>query len=119
MTKSSPVNELWRKNNIKLLTVDTTGAKNILAKYAAGGGGLGAVSKPATARYEGPDSPIEEDKTNSIPIANFKSNKLSQIDKKQRLEEFEKLKANPNPASPTGAREAIRLPNKATAHPGG
>ena len=34
----------------------------------------------------------EEDKTNSIPIANFKSNKLSQIDKKHRAEEFEKLR---------------------------
>jgi hypothetical protein len=44
MTKASPVNELWRKNNLKL-TVDTTGAKNILAKYAAGGAGLaGAVA---------------------------------------------------------------------------
>ena len=77
MTRASPVNELWRKNNMKL-TVDTAGAKGILAKYAAGGGGLaGAVSKPATARYEGPDSPIEDDKTNMIPISNFKSNKLS------------------------------------------
>jgi hypothetical protein len=114
MTKSSPVNELWRKNNMKL-TVDTTSAKNILAKYAAGGGGLGAVSKPTTARYEGPDSPIEEDKTNLIPIANFKSNKLSQIDRKQRQEEFEKIKANPNPASPKGG-EVIRMPNKTTAH---
>ena len=47
MTKASPVNELWRKNNMKL-TVDTAGAKGILAKYAAGGVGLaGAVgSKP-------------------------------------------------------------------------
>lgn len=56
---------------------------------------------------------LEEDKTNMIPIANFKSNKLSQIDKKQRLEEFEKLKANPGPASPK-LHDAIRLPNKTT-----
>lgn len=57
---------------------------------------------------------IEEDKTNTIPIANFKSNKLSQIDKKQRQEEFEKLKkANPESDSPK-VHDAIRLPNKTT-----
>lgn len=48
-----------------------------------------------------------------IPIANFKSNRLSQIDKKQRQEEFKKLKANPGPASPK-VHDAIRLPNKTT-----
>ena len=51
----------------------------------------------------------EEDKTNSVPIANFKSNKLSHIDKKHRAEEFEKLKNEPG--SP-GIYNAIRLPNK-------
>ncbi len=49
-----------------------------------------------------------------IPIANFKSNKLSQIDRKQRQDDFEKMKANPNPASPK-LNDAIRLPNKTTA----
>lgn len=35
MTKSSPVNELWRRNNIKL-TVDTAGARTALSKYSMG-----------------------------------------------------------------------------------
>lgn len=115
MTKSSPVNELWRKNNIKL-TVDTASARNALTKYALGGGiggvagaGAGAGGKEKHI-MDDVNSPIEEDKTNMIPIANFKSNKLSQINKKQRLEEFERLKANPQPASPK-MDEAIRLPN--------
>lgn len=43
MTKSSPVNELCRKNNIKL-TVDTAGARNALTKYAMGGGMAGLAS---------------------------------------------------------------------------
>lgn len=38
------------------------------------------------------DEGIPEDRINSITISNFKSNKLSQIDKKQRQEELEKLK---------------------------
>lgn len=38
------------------------------------------------------DGEVSEDKINSITISNFKSNKLSQIDKKQRQEEFEKMK---------------------------
>jgi len=59
------------------------------------------------------NSPIEEDKTNSIPIANFKSNKLSLINKKQRNEEFQKMKENPQPLSPK-IHDAIRLPNKTT-----
>jgi hypothetical protein len=107
MTKSSPVNELWRRNNIKL-TVDTAGARNALTKYAMGGGLAGAAG--AKAAVDQPDSPIDEDRTNLIPIANFKSNKLSQIDKKQRQEEFERLKANPQPASPK-MDDVIRLPN--------
>lgn len=113
MTKSSPVNELWRRNNIKL-TVDTAGARNALTKYAMGGGlaGAGAAST-AKVHDHGPDSPIDEDRTNMIPIANFKSNKLSQIDKRQRQEEFERIKANPTPASPK-MQDAIRLPNKGT-----
>ena len=37
---------------------------------------------------------VEEDKTNSIPLSNFKSNKLSHIDKKQREEDFLKMKAD-------------------------
>ena len=53
----------------------------------------------------------EEDKTNSIPIANFKSNKLSHIDKRLRAEEFERLRLEPG--SP-GIHDAIRLPNKVT-----
>lgn len=79
MTKSSPVNELWRRNNLKL-TVDTAGARNALAKYTLGGS-MASVAKTSSeaqqkALEEG-NSPIEEDKTNMIPIANFKSNKLS------------------------------------------
>jgi len=59
---------------------------------------------------EGGEGGQEEDKTNSIPIANFKSNKLSHIDKKHRAEEFEKYIQN-EPMSP-GIYQAIRLPNK-------
>jgi hypothetical protein len=81
MTRSSPVNELWRRNNMTL-TVDTAGARNALTKYA-NQPGLGGAGVQAHGRGEC-DSPIEEDKTNMIPIANFKSNKLSMIDKKQR-----------------------------------
>lgn len=33
----------------------------------------------------------EEDKSSEIPITNFKSNKLSMIDKKQRQEELKKI----------------------------
>jgi hypothetical protein len=59
---------------------------------------------------------IPEDRINSITISNFKSNKLSQIDKKQRQEELEKLKAqgiDQEPGSPL-RHDAIRLPNQVT-----
>lgn len=60
---------------------------------------------------EGDQQP-EEDKTNSIPISNFKSNKLSHIDKKHRAEDFEKMiQAMGEPGSPT-TLDVIRLPNK-------
>ncbi len=49
-----------------------------------------------------------------IPIANFKSNKLSHINKKQRQDEFLHFIQNPMPGSP-GFHDAIRLPNKAVA----
>lgn len=35
---------------------------------------------------------VPEDRINSITISNFKSNKLSHIDKKHRAEEVEKLR---------------------------
>jgi hypothetical protein len=56
------------------------------------------------------------DGANNVPIANFKSNKLSQINKKQKQEEVEKLKMDPSydmPGSPTRF-ESIRLPNTIT-----
>lgn len=88
MTRTSPIQQLTRDLNIKL-SVDTAQAKNALAKYTQGGGLGGAVggkgqSPGAAKQHMDCDSPIEEDKTNVIPIANFKSNKLSQMHKKQR-----------------------------------
>jgi len=77
MTRSSPVNELWRRNNIAL-KVDTAGARNALTKYAMGGGMAGLAGKASESKIpDEPTSPIDEDRTNMIPIANFKSNKLS------------------------------------------
>jgi hypothetical protein len=109
LTKASPVNDLARRTGMSL-KVDTSNARNALAKYAQNPGGIAKV----TAEESKDESPtIEEDKINMIPIANFKSTKLSQIDRKQRQEEFEKMKSNPKPASPK-VQDAIRLPNKTT-----
>lgn len=96
LTKSSPVNELARRNNLQL-RIDTAGARNALQKYAQNPGTLAnaAGQKDSKMTDEHSPSQVEEDKTNMIPIANFKSNKLSQIDRKQRLEDFEKMKTNP------------------------
>ena len=111
LSKASPVNDLARRTGMTL-KVDTSKAINALAKYAQNPGGIAKI----TTEEHKEDSPtIEEDKTNMIPIANFKSNKLSQIDRKQRLEEFEKIKQNPTPASPKMG-DVIRLPNKTTQH---
>jgi hypothetical protein len=44
-----------------------------LQRYAQNPGGIAKIESPR----KDCDSPIEEDKTNMIPIANFKSNKLS------------------------------------------
>lgn len=111
LTKASPVNDLARRTGMSL-KVDTSNARNALAKYAQNPGG---IAKVTTEESKDESPTIEEDKTNMIPIANFKSNKLSQIDRKQRQEEFEKLKSNPKPASPK-FQDAIRLPNKTTQH---
>jgi hypothetical protein len=84
LTKSSPVNELLRRNNLKL-TVDTAGARGALSKYVMNPSISGAAKQQSPDhRMADENSPVEEDKTNMIPIANFKSNKLSQIDRKQR-----------------------------------
>jgi hypothetical protein len=53
---------------------------------------MAANKKPDTSN-QGPGSD-EETGTKEIPIANFKSNKLSQIDRKQRAVELEELKAS-------------------------
>ena len=79
----------------------------------------GALRKYTQNKQESTDQQMaendqtEEDKTNSIPISNFKSNKLSHIDKKTRAEDFEKMMANSEPYSPM-IHDAIRLPNKAS-----
>ena len=53
---------------------------------------LAANRKPAAATNNGPTSDEETvEGTKDIPVANFKSNKLSQIDKKQRAEELDAL----------------------------
>ena len=55
----------------------------------------------------------EENKSSAIPVTNFKSNKLSQIDKKARAEEVMRMKEEGKdmPGSPSQF-EAIRQPNK-------
>jgi len=72
LTKSSPVNELARRNNLQL-RVDTAG-RNALNKYAQNPPSLAQAAKMTE---EHSPTSVEEDKTNMIPIANFKSNKLS------------------------------------------
>ena len=78
LTKASPVNDLARRAGMNL-KVDTSNARNALAKYAQNPGGIAKVTTEET-KDESPT--IEEDKTNMIPIANFKSNKLSHIDRR-------------------------------------
>lgn len=73
LTKSSPVNELARRNNLQL-RVDTAGARGALSKYAQNPPSLANATKMSD---EHSPTSVEEDKTNMIPIANFKSNKLS------------------------------------------
>lgn len=63
------------------------------------------------------DEQIGPDCANHVPIAHFKSSKLSMIDKKQKQEEIEKMKSAGmmmDPGSP-GRFESIRLPNLQTA----
>jgi hypothetical protein len=73
MKTASPINELLRKKN---LTVDTAGARMALSKYTQNKG-LAGAAKTQSPGHQDCDSPVEENKTNMIPIANFKSNKLS------------------------------------------
>lgn len=56
---------------------------------------------------------LDGDQTNAIPICNFKSNKLSHIDKKHREEQVNQIRTQgmDEPGSPYKF-EAIRLPNK-------
>jgi len=71
---------------------------------------LAANRKPQVSAQSGQD-PDEErtEGAKEIPVANFRSNKLSHIDKKQRAEELEALiKAGKDQVSAT---DAIRLPN--------
>ena len=56
------------------LKVDTSNARNALNKYAQNPGG---IAKIGSEEHKDDSPTIEEDKTNMIPIANFKSNKLS------------------------------------------
>ncbi len=100
MSKLSPIQTLLNRNG---LNINPAIQKNLL-NYA--------VNKPK-------DLNIEEsaDRTNLIPVTNFKSNKLSHIDKKQRAEQVQKmlLEGLDEPCSPTKF-ESIRLPNKITKH---
>jgi hypothetical protein len=56
---------------------------------------------------------LDDDSTNSVPITNFKSNKLSHIHKKERAEQVEIIKnsGHDEPGSPF-KQEAQRQPNK-------
>lgn len=72
---------------------------------------MAANRKPTSSgANNGPTSDEETvEGTKDIPVANFKSNKLSQIDKKQRAEELDALiKSGKDQISAT---DAIRLPN--------
>ena len=68
------MNDLARRTGMSL-KVDTSNARNALAKYAQNPGGIAKIGSEEHKDYDSPT--IEEDKTNMIPIANFKSNKLS------------------------------------------
>lgn len=72
MSKLSPVNSMIKKN---ALTVNTS---SLLSKYSQ--------NQPAAKTDEqmAEEQEVPEDRINSITISNFKSNKLSQIDKKAR-----------------------------------
>lgn len=104
VSKFSPINSIVHRQG---LTVNT-GAMGVLKKYGAKN--PGDESEQISAFDQ---NGKEEDKTNAIPIANFKSNKLSHIDKKHRAEEFEKMMESGEPGSPK-LFDAIRLPNTAT-----
>jgi hypothetical protein len=72
---------------------------------------MAANKKPDSSSNQGLGSDEETggEGTKEIPIANFKSNKLSQIDRKQRAEEMEKLVKSGN--DKISAQDAVRLPN--------
>ena len=59
------------------------------------------------------DEVIDADKINQIAISNFKSSKLCHQDKRNRMEELDKIKqtGQDEPGSPT-RYDAIRLPNQ-------
>lgn len=72
-------------------------AQKILLKFA--------VNQPQTQQ----NNDDENAGSQEVPIANFKSNKLSQIDKKQRQTEVEELKKSGKDAINVSA--AVRMPN--------
>jgi len=100
VSKFSPINKL-----VNNLTVNT-GMGGALKKYTQN------KNEDIVMAESDSNGQVEEDKTNSIPISNFKSNKLSHIDKQTRMAEFEKMiNSQGEPQSPM-IHDAIRLPNK-------
>ncbi len=72
---------------------------------------LAANKKSETTANNGPNSEDETsgEGTKEIPVANFKSNKLSMIDKKQKQEDLEKMiKSGTDKIE---VSDAVRLPN--------
>ena len=67
MSKLSPINNMIKKNQLKVNT------SSLLQKYS---------QNTKTDEQLADEQEVPEDKINSITISNFKSNKLSQIDKR-------------------------------------
>jgi hypothetical protein len=70
---------------------------------------LQAAANRKPGELDGPKDETSEMTAGEIPIANFKSNKLSQIDRKQRAEDLENIIKEGN--DQIDASDAIRLPN--------
>lgn len=77
MSKLSPINTLVARQSLNV----NPNSQKALLRFAVNN----KESQDISAHSQ--DGGEEENKTNSIPICNFKSNKLSHIDKKHRAEE--------------------------------
>ncbi len=105
MGRMSPINNMFERKGLNFNPKAQQYLLSVAVNKNNAAGGAVQIEEGGNA--------VEENKTNSIHVSNFKSNKLSHIDKKQRAEEVQKMKdlGLDNPGSP-GRFEAIRMPNK-------